>query len=448
MDNIQGIPFSEAEFDKNGAPLSTPTVPAGTTDLIVVSHGWNNDRAAAESLYQKLFANFATVTAGDGAIAERKIAIVGVIWPSRQFDQFTAQAESEAAAGGAASIGTGGSSAQSKAAMVAAIDRVAPLFDDAGDAARLTTLRSLVGRLDDDDDAQSSFVATLRELLGGSGDATGGAQSRDDGAAQFFGEPAPVIFAKASEPLDVPARTPAANVGMGDSDGHGRAAGLGDVFSKAANAVANLLNLTTYFEMKKRAGTVGQAGVAPLVDALAGQVARIHLVGHSFGGRVVTAAAANSKTPKLASLSLLQAAFSHFGFAASPSGFFRSVLVGHRIAGPILVTHTKADTAVGLAYPIASRFSNDNASAIGDANDEYGGIGSNGAQHMTDAEVFQPTNALTPVGGAYAFKAGCIHNLDATPFIKDPNGGDAHGFVFVPEVAWAISRAIVAPAGA
>ena len=67
---------------------------------------------------------------------------------------------------------------------------------------------------------------------------------------------------------------------------------------------------------------------------------------------------------------------------------------------------------------------------------------------MTDAELFLPTATLLPVGGSYVFKTGRIHNLDATAFIKDPNGGDAHGFVFVPEVAWAVSRAIVAPAAA
>ena len=63
----------------------------------------------------------------------------------------------------------------------------------------------------------------------------------------------------------------------------------------------NVLNFTTYFEMKARAGTVGKNGVAPLIDRLAPQVQRIHLIGHSFGGRVVTAAAANSTTDKIAS---------------------------------------------------------------------------------------------------------------------------------------------------
>ena len=65
-------------------------------------------------------------------------------------------------------------------------------------------------------------------------------------------------------------------------------------------AAMNVLNFTTYFEMKARAGTVGKNGVAALIDRLAPQVQRIHLVGHSFGGRVVAAAAANSTNDKIA----------------------------------------------------------------------------------------------------------------------------------------------------
>ena len=208
-------------------------------------------------------------------------------------------------------------------------------------------------------------------------------------------------------------------------------------------AVTNLLNLTTYFEMKQRAGTVAKNGVAPMVDALADQVERIHLVGHSFGGRLVTATAANSRTNKIHSMSLLQAAFSHNGFSASEHGFFRPVVSTMRVKGPILVTHTKNDKAVGLAYPAASRLNHDTASGFGDADDKFGGIGSNGALHMEDGEISAAATELLAVGGAYTLEAGRIHNLKADAFIRDPKGGDAHGFVWVPEVAWAVSRAIL-----
>jgi len=194
--------------------------------------------------------------------------------------------------------------------------------------------------------------------------------------------------------------------------------------------------------MKKRAGTVGQVGVAPLLDRLGDHAQRIHLVGHSFGCRVVTAAAATSTTDKLQSMSLLQAAFWHSGLSKSMSGFFRSVVDNHRIKGPIVVTYTPNDRAVGVAYPVASRLSGTVASAFGDATDKFGGLGRNGAQKMEPGEVVQGVDRLLAVGGSYSWQSGRLHNLEGSKYIVDPSGRDAHGFVTGKEVAWAISRAM------
>ena len=449
MDDIKGLPYATAEFDKNGRLLQRPTVPAGTTDLIVVSHGWNNDREEAEALYRKLFGNFVDVTRGDPAIAARKVAVVGVIWPSKKFDELmsTTAPQAHAAGGQAASVGgADATAAQQAAAMHAAIERIAPLFDDAGDAERIQALHDLAPQLEGSSAAQAKFVETLRLLVVPDA-ANAPRPTREDREDIFFKAPGDVVFKNASRtPAGTPAGDPAAPGAQGGASGHAQS--LGSIFSSIGNAVTSLLNLTTYFEMKQRAGTVGRIGLAPLVDELAGNVERIHLVGHSFGGRVVAAATANSKTPKLHTLALLQAAFSHNGFSKTRDGFFESVAETRRTAGPVLITHTKNDTAVGVAYPIASRVGHDNASALGDKDDQFGAIGSNGAQQMQPGEVVSGTDKLLPVGGAYAFEAGRFHNLDATPFIIDPQGGNAHGFVFVPEVAWLISRAMLAtPAG-
>ncbi|WP_394751896.1 alpha/beta fold hydrolase [Crenothrix sp.] len=440
MNTIKGIPYSTAEFDKEGKLLSQPIVPAGTTDLIVMSHGWNNNRIEAEALYTKLFSNFVDVTATDSVLKQRKLAIIGVIWPSKKFDEFMTQPDNNKVAGGAASAGSV-KKAASEATMHAAIDLSAQLFNDAGDAERIATLHKLVPKLEDDTDAQKDFVKTLRSLLDPNNAHTS-EQSKNDGSAVFFRAQAEVIFNRAAassvETLGVPivhSQTP--------GDSMGQAAGIGSFFSGATHAVSNLLNLTTYFEMKQRAGTVGKIGLVPLLDKLASQVERIHLAGHSFGARVVTAAAANSTTNKLYSLSLLQAAFSHNGFSLRRQGFFRSVVNNKRISGPILVTYSNHDKAVGIAYPSASRISRDSAAALGDANDEFGGLGSNGAQQMEVGEVVSGVKDLLPVGQAYSWQMGKFHNLDSSKFIIDPKGGDAHGFVFVPQVAWAISRAIV-----
>jgi pimeloyl-ACP methyl ester carboxylesterase len=145
------------------------------------------------------------------------------------------------------------------------------------------------------------------------------------------------------------------------------------------------LNLTTYYKMKGRAGDVGLRGVAQLLDTLATvrPNVRRHLAGHSFGARVVSAAATRHKP--IHSITLLQGAFSHYGFAAAYDaetrpGFFRSVLDRHHHAGPLLITHTANDRAVGLAYAIASRLANQAGSQLGGPDDRYGGVGRNGAQ--------------------------------------------------------------------
>jgi hypothetical protein len=186
--------------------------------------------------------------------------------------------------------------------------------------------------------------------------------------------------------------------------------------------------------MKARAGAVGKSGVAKLVDQLAPQVQRVHLVGHSFGGRVVTSTAVNSGTDKIKSMTLLQSAFSHNGFSKIMNGFFRAVVDQQRVKGPILVTHTRNDKAVGLAYPLASRISGDKTAAFGDEDDVFGGIGRNGAQKMQSGEVI--VGKLGAVGASYAFEVGKFFNLESSDFIK------GHSDVTGKEIAHAVREAV------
>ncbi|EUA68482.1 hypothetical protein I541_5569 [Mycobacteroides abscessus] len=50
----------------------------------------------------------------------------------------------------------------------------------------------------------------------------------------------------------------------------------------------------SYYEMKNRAGVVGERGLGPLLGSLSGPDGppRIHLIGHSFGARLVSYALA------------------------------------------------------------------------------------------------------------------------------------------------------------
>jgi pimeloyl-ACP methyl ester carboxylesterase len=201
--------------------------------------------------------------------------------------------------------------------------------------------------------------------------------------------------------------------------------------------------------MKERAGIVGAVGLMPLIAKLrnANPNVRIHLVGHSFGGRLVTSAAnalpGRTWGQEASSMTLLQAAFSHFGLASNYAqtglnGAFQAVVSDPNVAGEIAITFTKADEAVGLAYPLASRLFNQVASAIGDPTDLYGGIGRNGALSTPEAVMDQ----LRPAGHAYtALPAGRrVRNLLADGIIHD------HGDVKGVEVAYVVMRnALLSP---
>ncbi|MBA3812074.1 MAG: hypothetical protein H0X27_10635 [Caulobacteraceae bacterium] len=226
----------------------------------------------------------------------------------------------------------------------------------------------------------------------------------------------------------------------------GAAMGLGDaigaILAGPRAAIARALNQFTYYEMKARAGTVGAALGARVLGAL-GPAApvRLHLIGHSFGGRLVTSAAAAFPAPThlaLQSLTLLQAAFSHNALCASfgggQVGAYPKVI--GKVAGPISTTHTHNDSACTIAYALASRLVRDNAQAIGDAADEFGAIGANGAINLAGSQI----QAVPPMAtnGRYEFRPGKVHNFNADAGIKD------HMDVTNPVVAALVAAAVSA----
>ena len=90
---VSPFPAAEAHFDQNGAYVAAASTfsidaLAGATDLIVISHGWNNDDGQARTLYDAFFASVdslrgaGTVNVPDG----RVFHVVRVFWPSKQFD--------------------------------------------------------------------------------------------------------------------------------------------------------------------------------------------------------------------------------------------------------------------------------------------------------------------------------------------------------------------------
>jgi pimeloyl-ACP methyl ester carboxylesterase len=197
------------------------------------------------------------------------------------------------------------------------------------------------------------------------------------------------------------------------------------------------LNLATYYRMKNRAGLVGRLAVAATLDQVrrATPSIRIHLVGHSFGCRVISAAALAAAEP-VDSMTLLQAAFSQNSFspdydASHQAGYFRPVVTDHKCRGPMMVTHSVHDHAVGVAYSIASRIARQNGSGLESIVDPYAGLGHNGARHTPEAT----DGDLLPAGSAYKLRSGGIFNLNADGVIF------AHDDVVKPETVWALLAA-------
>lgn len=432
---VGSFPFYSVTYDKSGTLQGDmPVLDPKYTDVVIVAHGWNNDAIEAQTLFTKLFRNMTEVAPGVAGFPRDTLAVIGVFWPSKKFNFASDDAQ---ARGPAAGIGAGPAVASPRVGN--ALDDLRKTFAGESDdkQQQIAIIEDLANKRNDEA-VGAKLVTALRKLL-------------EDQDTDLLGTDAAALFNSPTQPLvlyeaakddiilqaggqGAVATTPAAGI-------IGAAAGGID------NAFENLLNVTSYYQMKKRAGKVGAAGVAALISQLAAApgIKRIHLVGHSFGGRLVTAAAkAASPTDKLHSMTLLQAAFSHNGFSAAGNeggtdideGYFRSVITEKRIKGPILITFSRHDHAVAKAYAIASRISRQNAASLGGPTDPYGGIGANGAQRLGASAVSAKVTALFDKGASYQWEQGKVHNLAGHDFIS------SHGDVSSPQVAWAIASAI------
>ena len=432
------IELYELSFDKDGRVLSDVALPSSTKQVFVFSHGWLNDANDARDLYSAFFRNFEKI--GKARFNLTKVepfAVVGVFWPSKKFSEGLA-VFGGGDPSGAASVER---SAEGEAKVISKLEEMKSLFASDPDKKLLNEAIALVGELNDKATARAKFVEKIRSLLDPS------AADREDASATFFqSEPDELMESlklkiksstgkESSEEDAATAALPAGSAQLALDD----VVAAENVLSGFFNSALNLLNYTTYFEMKTRAGTIGKSGVAPFIDRLPSSIEAIHLIGHSFGGRVVTAAAANSTTPRIRSMTLLQAAFSHNGFSKKKNGFFRAVVEQKRVDGPILITHSILDRAVGVAYPLASRINQDDRLALGDKNDRFGAIGRNGAQQMEDTEVDASETMLRPATDTqpYKFKQPLIFNLNGDILIT--NHGDVTNEAIVSAVLSAVA---------
>lgn len=407
--------YFEVHFNADGT-LNTTTgsgdggLPAavaagGITDVFVFSHGWNNGVASARKLYTGVF----DLLAGQLGQHQGTCVAVGVIWPSLLFpddDPDTA------------------TPVESTALQVVAA--ISPAFPD--QQPELARMGQLLQEKSPDQDKLMEFHSLAVGLV------TTPPQGSEDAGESTL------LTADAKTAL-----TTAAAMGpRATSD----AQGVGDVFSGLWSGGLKLLRGLSYYEMKNRAGVVGQRGLGPLLATLSGPdgAPRVHLIGHSFGARLVSYAlsglpeSATGATSPVKSLSLVQGAFSHFTFATTlPFDPDRPGALGafvDRVDGPLLATFTSKDWAVGRWYPAASMLAREDSQADDDFTFRWGAMGHDGYQNDPAAQ----TVTLGDAGTRYDFKPGTFYALDANAVIKDITDqfSGAHSDITHPEVTWAI----------
>jgi hypothetical protein len=447
MQSIHGFDFFSLNFDGDGKLTDgefedCKRRAATATDAIFLAHGFRNDLADATSLYSKFLDTFRAHLSRPEfrELAKRNFVVAGVFWPSKalpesfHIDEGSTQAVDD------------------DAPQMAALSKKLEDLKDVSPERRaaLDQAAALLPSVKDDPAKQDQFASLVLSTLDGSQiDPTEGL----DRVRQQDGS---VMFQKLSGPIVLPLRRPDDSAGgggtlaeVGDAS-EGGVETFGSFLTSILGGVDKFLNLMTWYVMKNRSGIVGASGVAQAVRDLkaSNKNIRLHLVGHSLGGRLIASCAKSlARDPLLQpdSVTLLEAAFSHFGFSANNGngtpGFFRDVIAKKVVKGPLLETFSFQDTVVGLTYAIASHLADDNSEAIGDATDLFGGIGRNGAQKTAESVAIKLKTAASP-GDPYVFKIGIVTCLDGSGgLIKD------HSDVTNENVTYAFASAVAATGG-
>jgi hypothetical protein len=436
-----GEPVWDLQFDEDGK-LTSPAqgsflaevAAAGVTDLFAFSHGWGTSQDSARQLYNAMFPLIRTAAQGVPGIGT--VGFAGIYWPSLWFPPTSATpppaAGAQQADAGAVVDLSAGTAALSGADIAAALQ---PGFADPAQAAAITQ----IGQLIDDgesaagaaesDDAKHQRLEQISQLI-----KSLTPPPAPDGEFEDAGETALLLS-------DDPAADYQAAADAFGSTPAGAQQGLGDWFGKAIGGAKDVLRVFSYNTMKARAGTVGRNGLGPLLAALHAQSpVRVHLIGHSFGARLVSFALSGVGGPAsspVASLLLLQGAFSHWSFAHAQDNPFGSPgalnAYADRVHGPLVATHTVYDWAVGVWYPKASFLAQQDAAAV--VADRWGGMGSDGFQAVKPAQDL----AMPAQGGTnYGFAPATFYRIDAASVINNTNGepfSGAHSDIKKPPVA-------------
>ncbi|MCX5335345.1 serine-threonine protein kinase [Streptomyces sp. NBC_00140] len=401
-------PYWELTFDADGDPdgrrrerLIAGVAERKVRDLIVFAHGWNSDRSGATRLYSRFLEPIPALA------PNARLGFVGVVWPSMRFSDepipdFPRSVAAESARRPVLDKDTRHALLETFPGRATIVEQIARLLDQQPrEEAELEEFGRLVRMLVElvPPGPQALFAAdTLAE---------GVPQSEPD----MFSGPVTAVcedFAQALAHLE-------------STDGT-----AGFTIPNPWDGAHELLRQATYYAMKRRAGTVGERGLGRVIGQLAAKApeVRVHLVGHSFGGRLVSFALRGlpEGVRTVKSVTLLQGAFSHYAFASRLPHDTRAggVLQGqqNRIDGPLVCCFSRHDSALGTMYPLASRMAGDAQGAAGTdvgrmLGAKWGAMGFDGVQAVPGTRAWKLADALR----ATLPTSGCV-NIDAAEVVK------------------------------
>lgn len=432
MPEMSVEPYREITFDADGdidAAQRDRLAELDVTDLVMFAHGWNNSPSVAARLYSAFFAPF------PGLLAPGvRLGYVGVVWPSMKFtDEPIPDFRPSAAAPLEPGPARGLEPAPEPALDRATQEALTGLFP--GHRETIARLAQLLEEQPESEAAFAEFGVLARRLAEVP---AGGLEAcfTDDLPLDELSPPAVLYedtltmcrkFTLALEETGAVTEKPALpSFSVGG--------GLGKLWKGAKE----LLRQTTYYAMKRRAGTVGELGLGPLLGQLARSAPRmrVHLVGHSQGARLVSFALRGlpEGARNVKSLTLLQGAFSHYVFASKlphaphSGGALRSMQ--HRVDGPVVACYSRHDSALGVIYPLASSLAGDSSTAVG-LDKRWWAMGHDGIRAVERAARLTLDEALRagiPV-------SGCV-SVDTASVVRrggPPSG--AHSDICHPELA-------------
>ena len=182
--------------------------------------------------------------------------------------------------------------------------------------------------------------------------------------------------------------------------------------------------MLSYTIMKARAGKVGRLGLGSLLADFPVEApgVRVHLIGHSFGARLVSFALSTvgeAVTSPVHSLLLIQGAFSHFTFSHAQDNPFGSPGALHtyadRVRGPLVATYSVFDYAVGRWYPKASLLAGEDTEAV-DQPSRWDGMGADGFRAVSP---LMRLSLLSDRPTVFAFDPGTFYRVDCGWVIND-----------------------------